>query len=90
MRDGRHNNAHRLRALDALASPLERAGQPGAFGRQLYRSRQAVESCFGELTLMGLHYLPAWARGPRRVALWTAGKLLLHQCKRAIINGLMA
>lgn len=64
-------------------------GQPGVFGRELYNKREAVESCFGELTMMGLNYLPAWVRGPRRVALWTAGKILLYLCKRAEKQGLM-
>ena len=36
------------------------------------------ESGYGGLTLLGLHYLPAWVRGPRRVALWAAGKILIH------------
>ncbi|HEV7300421.1 MAG TPA: hypothetical protein VGN72_13725 [Tepidisphaeraceae bacterium] len=90
MRDAGYNNVHRLRALDALASPLEFAGQPGRFGVSLYGQRGAIESCYGELTTMGLHYLPAWSRGPRRVALWTAAKVLLYQCRCAIRKGLMA
>lgn len=89
VRDAGYNNVQRLRALDVLASPLEFAGQPGRFGVNLYNRREAIESCYGELTLMGLHYLPAWARGPRRVALWTAAKILLHQCKCASRKGLM-
>lgn len=90
VRDAGYNDVHRLRALDVLASPLEFAGQKGRFGVSLYGQRGAIESCYGELTMTGLHYLPAWVRGPRRVALWVAGKLLLHQCRCAIRKGLMA
>ena len=78
VRDARHNRPQRLRALDLLASPLERAGEPNQFGVALYNMREAVESCFGELTMHGLGGLPAWVRGPRRVALWAAAKLALH------------
>lgn len=75
VRDAKHNRPERLRALDLLASPLERCGQPNAFGVALYNARESAESCFGELSMPGLNYLPAWVRGPRRVALWTAAKL---------------
>ena len=90
VRDADHNNAHRLRCLDVLASPLEFCGTPGRFGTALYNQREAIESGFGELTIRGLNYLPAWVRGPRRVALWTAGKLLLHTLRCALRKGLMA
>jgi hypothetical protein len=89
VRDHAYNNPHRLRCLDVLASPLEFAGTPGRFGIQLYNQREAIESGFGELTIYGLNYLPAWIRGPRRVALWTAGKLLLHLIRCALRKGLM-
>jgi len=78
VRDAKHNRPERLRALDLLASPLERCGEPNAFGLALYNARESAESCFGELSLRGLNYLPAWVRGPRRVALWAAAKLTLH------------
>ena len=78
VRDARKNRPERLRALDLLASPLEKCGQVNRFGVALYNCREAAESGFGELTMLGLNYLPAWARGPRRVALWTAGKIALH------------
>lgn len=92
VRDTKYNNAHRLRSLDVLASPLEftTGGRRAAFGTSLYDQREAVESCYGELTTAGLHYLPAWARGPRRVALWAAGKILLHACRCALRKGLRA
>ena len=61
-----------------LASPLEKCGQVNQFGVALYNCRESAESGFGELTMLGLHYLPTWARGPRRVALWTAGKIAVH------------
>jgi hypothetical protein len=85
VRDAKHNCPQRLRALDLLDNPLKRAGvkdaaggEAGRFGRELYDCRQRVESGYGGLTLLGLHYLPAWVRGPRRVALWAAGKILIH------------
>jgi hypothetical protein len=78
VRDAKHNRPERLRALDLLASPLERCGQPNAFGVALYNARESAESCFGELSIRGLNYLPAWVRGPRRVALWTATHLALQ------------
>lgn len=92
VRDARRNNAHRLRTLDTLASPLEfcTGRRRAPFGVGLYNLREAVESCFGELSLMGLNYLPAWARGPRRVALWAAGKILLHVVRCAMRQGVMA
>lgn len=92
VRDARYNTPQRLRALDLLASPLEfcAAGRRAAFGVALYDAREAVESCFGELTVAGLNYLPAWARGPRRVALWTAGKILLHTLRCALRQRLTA
>lgn len=78
VRDARYNAPQRLRTLDLLASPLERCGEPNQFGIALYNLREQAESCFGELSINGLNYLPAWVRGPRRVALWAAGKLALH------------
>jgi hypothetical protein len=78
VRDAKHNRPERLRALDLLASPLERCGEPGRFGIALYNLRERAESCFGELSIKGLNYLPAWVRGPRRVALFTAAKLILQ------------
>jgi hypothetical protein len=77
-RIARKNRPERLRALDLLASPLEKCGQVNQFGVALYNCREAAESGFGELTMLGLDHLPAWVRRPRRVALWTAGKIALH------------
>jgi hypothetical protein len=83
VRDLKYNGPQRLRALDMLDSPLEHCGMKDGFGRALYDCREAIESCFGEMSIMGLNYLPAWVRGPRRVALWTAGKILLYLCRLA-------
>jgi hypothetical protein len=88
VRDARHNRPERLRALDLLASPLERCGAPNRFGIDLYNAREQAESCFGELSMNGLNYLPAWVRGPRRVALWTAAKLILQAWRCAKRKGL--
>lgn len=89
VRDLKHNTAERLHGLDVLASPLEFAGQPNLFGVALYNQREAIESSFGEMTMMGLDHLPAWVRGPRRVARWTAGKILLYLVRLAKKKGLM-
>ena len=88
VRDARHNLPQRLRALDLLSSPLERCGEPNRFGIGLYNLREQAESCFGELSIKGLNYLPAWVRGPRRVALWTAAKLVLHALRCTERKGL--
>jgi hypothetical protein len=90
VRDLKHNNDHRLHALDVLASPLEFAGQPDRFGVALYNQREAIESSFGGLSMMGLDHLPAWVRGPRRVARWTAGKIILYLIREAKRKGLIA
>jgi hypothetical protein len=90
VRDARHNTPQRLHALDVLASPLEFAGQPNLFGVGLYNQREAIESSFGGLTMMGVGYLPPWVRGPRRVARWTAGKILLFLVRDAKRKGLIA
>ena len=58
--------------------------------QDLYGRRQRIESGFGGLTSAGLGPLPPWVRGPRRVALWTAGKVLLYLCRCAVNKGLMA
>ena len=86
VRDAKYNCPERLRALDILNTPLKKCGLRGAFGQQLYNQREPIESFFGELSMMGVNYLPAWVRGPRRVALWMATKLLIYLCKRAKIR----
>jgi hypothetical protein len=87
VRDLKHNRPQRLRSLDLLDSPLKACGIQQGFGTQLYHQRQRIESGYGGLTFLGLNYLPAWVRGPRRVALWAAGKILLHLCRCAQIQG---
>ena len=90
VRDLKHNCPERIRALDLLDSPLQYCGLDAPFGRELYNCRQRVESGFGGLTFVGLHYLPAWVRGPRRVALWAAAKILIYLCREGKNKGLMA
>jgi hypothetical protein len=89
VRDIKSNCPQRLRALDLLDSPLEKCGLKSEFGSNLYNRRTAIESGFGELSLMGMNYLPAWVRGPRRVAVWCAAKLLIYLCRLATKQGLM-
>jgi hypothetical protein len=89
VRDTKYNCPQRLRALDLLDSPLGVCGLRGEFGRELYNLRQRVESCFGGLTFIGLDHLPSWVRGPRRVALWTAGKILVYLCGCVVKQRLM-
>jgi hypothetical protein len=91
VRDLQRNGPARLRALDMLDSPLEHCsgGMRNPFGCELYNQREAVESCFGTMAIMGLNHLPAWVRGPRRVALWTASKILLYLCRDAKKKGLI-
>jgi hypothetical protein len=90
VRDAKHNGPQRLRGLDLVDSPLEACGVTPAFGQELYNCRQRIESCFGGLTFAGLGALPPWVRGPRRVALWTAGKILVYLCTCAMKQGLTA
>lgn len=90
VRDLKHNCPERIRSLDMLDSPLEKCGLKGEFGKELYDGRQRIESGYGGLTMQGLHYLPAWARGPRRVALWSAGKILISLIRNAKKKGLAA
>jgi hypothetical protein len=94
VRDAANNLPQRLRALDMLDCPLRATGQggsgPSPFGRDLYNYRQRIESGFGRLTFAGLGALPPWERRPRRVALWTAGKILLYLTKCAADQRLIA
>jgi hypothetical protein len=89
VRDLRHNSPQRLRSLDMLDSPLEKCGLQGDFGRQLYNCRQRIESGYGGLTFLGLDHLPPWVRGPRRVALWAVGKILIYLTREAKNKGLI-
>jgi len=90
VRDTKYNCPERIRALDMLDSPLEKCGLEPKFGQQLYNGRQEIESGYGGLTMLGLHYLPARVRGPRRVALWAAGKILISLTRNAKKKGLAA
>lgn len=83
VRDVEHNYPARLRSLDLLDSPLGHCGQPSRFGQELYNQRVAIESCFGELSYLGLDHLPAWVRRPTRVARWVGAVLILHLVKNA-------
>jgi hypothetical protein len=55
----------------------------GAFGQALYRSRAAVERCFGRLTAVGLGALPPWVRRLHRVKRWVQAKLLIAAVRYA-------
>lgn len=88
VRDLKYNRPERLRALDLLDTPLRACGLQGEFGHALYDCRQRVESCFGGLSMSGLDHLPTWVRGPRRVALWAGGKILISLVDMAQKQGL--
>jgi len=69
---GKHyQSPHRLRSIAILRS---------AFGQALYRSRTAIERCFGHAGSFGggLGPLPAWVRGQDRVRTWVWAKLLIN------------
>ena len=89
VRDLKYNCPERLRSLDIVDSPLEKCGPPPAFGQELYNSRQLIESAFGGLTHCGLGPLPAWVQTPRRVALWSAGKMIIYMVKKAMKNNVL-
>jgi hypothetical protein len=67
----RRHSPHRLRCFELLETP---------FGRDLKKSRTAIERCFGNLTSFGggLSPLPHWIRTPHRVILWVHAKLLIN------------
>jgi hypothetical protein len=90
VRDADYNCPQRLRGLDLIDSPLEKCGQPSAFGAAVYGFRQRIESMFGGMTAEGLGPPPAWVRGPRRVALWAAAKVVQYLWRLAKKEGLMA
>jgi hypothetical protein len=71
----------RLRGLELLQ---------GAFGRALYKTRAAVERCFGHLTAVGLGALPPWVRRLHRVKRWVQGKLLIAAVRYAGTSPLTA
>lgn len=99
VRDIKHNRPERIRSLDMLDSPLKHCGlacrvghaTPDAtpFARDLYNQRVAIESCFGELTAMGLGRLPNWVRRPRRVARWVSAVLIIYLTKNLARRGLL-
>jgi hypothetical protein len=64
----------RLRGLALLRQP---------FGRDLYRSRAAIERRFGQETGNGLGALPPWVRRRHRVKRWVQAKLLIIALKAA-------
>jgi hypothetical protein len=87
VRDARRNTAERLRSLDMLDARLH-AGQKESFGRMLMRHRKQIERNFGHAVMLGLHAPPPWVRGPRRVATWTACKLIQSATRLSEIEGL--
>ncbi len=72
---GRHyQSPHRLRGI---------ALRQGAFGRDLYATRIAIEQTYGNATSFagGLGPLPAWVRGLDRVRTWVWAKLLINAAR---------
>ena len=75
----RPQSPHRLRSIE-LAQV--------AFGRDLYRQRNAIEARFGTLTCTGgeLGPLPAWVRRFHRVRHWVQAKILAHAVRWIILH----
>jgi hypothetical protein len=78
----KRQDAGRQRAQELLENPTSE------FGRALYKHRNAIERCFGNLTNWGggLTHLPPWARGHARVHRWVQAKLILNAIKRCKIR----
>jgi len=74
VRDPRRNTPERLRTMDMVDDRLYHGD---SFGRSLMNQRRQIERQFGHAVMLGMHAPPPWVRGPRRVALWVAGKLIL-------------
>ena len=89
VRDLKHNCPQRVRALGMLDSPLEKCGLKSGSARNSTTAASGSRG-YGGLTMLGLHYLPAWVGGPRRVALWSAGKILIPPVRDAKKKGLGA
>jgi hypothetical protein len=83
VRDTRRNSPARLRALDACDSPPIHAGSESYFGNGLMIGRKFIERDFSLLHFNGMYAPPPHVRHPRRVALWTAIKLLIVLFKKA-------
>jgi hypothetical protein len=67
----RRQSPNRLRCIERLR---------GAFGRDLYAMRGAIERSFGNATSFGggLSPLPAWVRRSWQVWRWVCAKLLIN------------
>jgi len=82
----------RLRSLALTDNPMKHSGVPSSFGQNVLRMREGIER---SLALMGnfgggLSPLPNWVRRPRRVALWVAGKILIHTARLVVKQRLAA
>jgi hypothetical protein len=66
-----YHSPNRERSLELLR---------GAFGREVYAGRRAIERSFGNATSFGggLSPLPAWVRRQHRVERWVWAKLLIN------------
>ena len=75
----RRQSAGRLRSLQLLTT---------AFGRMLYRQRNAIERHFGAWTCFGggLGPLPAWVRRFSRVRNWVQAKILVSGARWLLLH----
>jgi hypothetical protein len=79
------HSPHRLEAIARLeADRYTRSG----FTEALMRFRRRIETDFGNLAAFaaGLHHLPPWARGLRRVTQWVHAKLLINAARIRLIH----
>jgi hypothetical protein len=82
----RDHSPQRLRSIELLEGPADL----NRFGRSLYAGRGQVERDFGNAGSFGggLQPLPNFVRRPRRVALWTTGKLIINGLRICQNHGL--
>ena len=84
----RDHSPYRLRSIELLEGPADL----NEFGRTLYAHRGQVERDFGNAGSFGcgLQPLPNFVRRPRRVVLWTIGKLIINGLRICQKQGLTA
>jgi Transposase DDE domain len=69
-----YQSPYRLRSIELMQN---------SFGKELFKSRTAIERAYGNATSFGggLSPLPAWVRGLDRVRTWVWAKLLINAAR---------